>query len=288
MNANQNKTFVNIRVHSWLIITALVLAACGNPRRDAPLDTPPDPPPVNKPAPPEKQPVAAGVVLEASYKVGQRFRTTRTLRVNELTNDGTINTTADEISVTEVKTVDPRGQLIRVVRSYERSRQSLARAHTPEEITGALEGAVLELVRENATAPVTATLVKGDNGLTGLKFLIDGFDAALLPAGDVEEGAAWSIAGKDIAGLNAIVEALKFRIEKNRLDCRLVALSTKTAAISIDWRLTGSFNNVPAVLEFTGDIEFDREANLVRKFTLTGGRQGGGKSVDITVTRENQ
>lgn len=277
------------RALAYASCSVFLLAACGNPRRDAP---PEDPPPVNQPTKPAPEPVkpppvARSAVLAAQYKAGQKFRTTRSLRVTEQTESGTVSTKADEITLTEVKEVDDNGRLIVAVRSCERSRQSFTRGASPEEITGALEGAVLELRRADATSPVTAKVIKGDAALAGPKFLLDGFDAALLPAGPVAEADNWSLQGTEVAGLNALIEGLGFKIEKNRLDCRLAALSDTTAAITLDWRLTGSFGQVPAVLEFNGTLEFDRKIGLVKRFTLSGGRQGGGKSVEITVKREN-
>ncbi|MCC6574796.1 MAG: hypothetical protein IT462_13535 [Planctomycetes bacterium] len=283
MNPNQNKTFVGILVHSWLILAvALLLAACGNPRREAPPEDPPAKPAPEEPAKPAP---VKDALLAVRYAVGQKFRTTRTLSVSEQTESGTVSTQADEITITEVKEVDGNGRLIAAIRSYDRSRQRFARGATPEETTGAIEGAVLELRRKDAASPVSATVIKGNPDLAGPKFLLDGFDAALLPAATVAEADNWSLQGAELLGLNAIIEALGFKIEKNRLDCRVMALSEKTAAISLDWRLTGSFNQQPAVLEFTGTLEFDRVSGLIARFNLGGGRQGGGKSVEINVVR---
>lgn len=266
------------RVCAVVVVSmALFLAACGNPRRGAPLA-----PSNNQPGP---VPTPSTAVLATRYSVGQRFRTTRTLAVREQTDSGFIVTQAEEVALTEVKLVDAQGRLLAIIRNGERSRTSHGPEGAAQEATGALEGSVLELRRADAVSPVSVSVHKGEASLANGKFLLDGFDTALLPAGAVAEGEVWNLEGLELAGLNAIIEALGLKIENNRLSCRVTALGDATAAVSLYWRLSGMLRQQPTVMEFSGALELDRRSGLIRRFNLTGGRQGGGKSVEITVTR---
>jgi hypothetical protein len=271
----------------------LALAGCTNPRANR--DPGPDPernaPAGNEPAPdrpgaPRSEPPRA--LLETAYSEGQRFRTTRTFEARETTKDDVLLTDALEVTLTEVLETDERGRLLRVRRSFERSENRFGSELRPREVVrGSLEGVTLELARvSGAQGPrVEARVVAGEASL-GQKFVLEGFDAALLPVGETARGARWVVTSEELEGLKNFIRATGFVIEKSTLACVLSELGEAQARIVVDWSLTGSFDQRPAVMDFRGALVFDRALKLVREFTLEGGRQGLEKpQIRMTVRR---
>jgi hypothetical protein len=253
----------------------LALAACGNPR--AGPDTPR--PANNAPVTPRVEPA---VLLQPAHAAGARFRTTRTLRVEELTETERFLTEASEITHTRVLAVDDRGRLMAVRVNYEQSLTRLTRGFgAPEEGLGELHGCTLELRRHHGG--VTATVVAGDARIGGQTFVMEGFEHALLPATAVRRGDRWQLDAGSLAGINRFIEAVGFRIEKNELRCVLAALDAESAEISLDWQVSGELRGRTAVLALTGVIVFDRRHNLVRELRLAGGRRGQGQSQQIEI-----
>ncbi len=262
---------------------AALSAACTNPRKDPP------PQPDNKPA---EAPVArAKLALRA--KQGQVVRVERTLKVRERTANDVLVLEALETSLNEATLVDELGRALVVRRRIE---QSLTRLGSEggriDETKNPLHGITLEL-RRDAGGLATATVVDGTppagTDVSKQKFLIDGFDAALLPSGEVKENDRWQVPPDELAregGLNSLLSG--FKVEKNDLTVRVSELTPKRATLELDWNLTGSFDKTPTVMAFSGSLEFDRDQAMVTRFVLNGGRQaekGFSRQISITVTR---
>lgn len=266
-----------------LLALPVVATGCANPRHDAPRNDALAGNAANTAPAGPAQPVE--VRIRPQFRVGQRFRTTRTLRVLETTAIGEAETTSREVTLSEVLGIDDTGRLLAVRRNYEASQTTLARdGRTPEGARGRLHGCTLELRRR--TGGVDVKVVAGDASLAGESFVLDGFEYALLPAEAVAVGRAWQLDESQLAGLSRLVEAIGFRIEKNALSCVLESADAGQARIALDWRLSGELNKAAAVLEFTGALVFDRAAGMVTQLELAGGRAGS-RQVQITVQRRN-
>lgn len=265
------------------LAAALLCAACTNPRKDPPPQ--PDSRPVDQPA--------ARAKLALRARQGQVVRIERTLKVREQTQNDVLVLEALETSLNEATLVDELGRALVVKRQYE---QSLTRLGSEggriDETKNPLHGITLEL-RRDAGGLATATVIDGEPpagvDVTKQKFLIDGFDAALLPVGEVKEGDRWQVSADELAregGLNSLLTG--FKVEKNELTVRVSELTAKRATLELDWRLTGSFDKTPAVMAFSGSLEFDRERALIARFTLSGGRQaekGFARQISIAIAR---
>ena len=262
---------------------AALCAACTNPRKDPP------PHPENRPA--EQTVLRAKLALRA--KQGQVVRVERTLKVREQTQNDILVLEALEVSLNEAALVDELGRALVVRRKIE---QSLTRLGSEggriDETKNPLHGITLEL-RRDAGGLATATVVVGTppagTDVSKQKFLIDGFDAALLPNGEIKESDRWRVPPEELAregGLNSLLSG--FKVEKNELSVRVSELTPKRATLELDWSLTGSFDKTPAVMAFSGSLEFDRDQAMISRFTLNGGRQaekGFTRQISITVTR---
>ncbi|MBZ0135593.1 MAG: hypothetical protein K8I27_04375 [Planctomycetes bacterium] len=258
-------------------------AACGNPRTNPPpenaLDSNETTGPVERPA----------VSLRPGHSVGDKFRTTRALRVEELTETERYFTESEEVTLTEVLRVDDTGRLLGVRRAWELSVTRLVKGYgRGEEARGELDGCTLELTRRNNG--VEAKVLAGNPGIRGANFLIEGFDTGLLPLDPVREGEFWVLEGGRLGGLNSFIEAMQFEIEKNKLTCQAVEISPSAARISMEWHITGKWQGAVAVLAFDGEFRFDRKSRMVTGLKLSGGRQGqrGAKQqIEIEVTRRS-
>lgn len=272
---------------SLLVITtctlALLLAACGNPRANPQAN---DEPAINSATDGPREPRAAVTLRPASVE-GDSFRTTRTLRVEETTETERYITVSEEVTLTNVLRVDDAGRMLGVRRTWESSVTRLIRGYGQgEEARGELDGCTLELTqRANG---VDAKVVSGDASIRGANFLIEGFDTGLLPLDAVRESDYWVLEGSRISGLNRFIEAMQFEIEKNKLTCQLASVDASSARISLDWRISGELRGTLAVLEFTGDLVFDRNAGMITSFKLKGGRQverGEAQQIEISIKR---
>ncbi|CAG0963811.1 hypothetical protein PLCT2_00914 [Planctomycetaceae bacterium] len=265
---------------------AALCAACTNPRKDPP------PQPDNKPA---EKPVER-TKLSLRAKQGQIIRVERTLKVREQTQNDVLVLEALETALNEATLVDELGRALVVKRRIE---QSLTRLGSEggriDETKNPLHGITLEL-RRDAGGLASATVVEGTlpagTDVSKQKFLIDGFDAALLPNGEVKENDRWRVPPDELSregGLNSLLSG--FKVEKNELSVRVSELTPRRATLELDWNLTGSFDKVPAVMEFSGSLEFDRDLAVITRFTLNGGRQaekGFARQISITVTRSKE
>lgn len=261
-----------------VVSLAGLVAACGNPRINdagpavnAPGNQPDNRPAGNQPA----GPVAAPAIsLQPVYAADTRFRTTRTLRVEELTATERYLTESTEVTLTRVLSVDERGRLLAVRRDYELSNTRLTKGFGQGEAApGILQGAILELRRRQGAVQVE--VLAGDSALARQNFLMDGFELALLPLDDVRQGDRWVLDAGALAALNKFIEAVGYKIEKNKLTCVLARVTDDIAEISLDWQITGEFSGKPAVLGFEGSLVFDRRQKLVRELAITGGRPTG-------------
>ena len=262
---------------------AALCAACTNPRKDPP------PQADNKPA----EATVARAKLALRAKQGLVVRVVRTLKVREQTANDVLVLEALETSLNEATLVDELGRALVVTRKIE---QSLTRLGSEgariDETKNPLHGITLEL-RRDAGGLATATVVDGTppagTDVSKQKFLIDGFDAALLPSGEVKENDRWRVPPDELAregGLNSLLSG--FKVEKNELNVRVSELTPKRATLELDWYLTGSFDRTPTVMAFSGSLEFDRDQAMVTRFVLNGGRQaekGFSRQISITVTR---
>ena len=262
------------------VAAALLLAACGNPRVNPPTNNTPS----NDEVRPTENPA---VSLRPMAKVGDRFRTSRVLRVEETTGAERYLTESEEVTLTEVLRVDDTGRMMAVRRAWEASLTRFTRGYgKPEEARGELDGCTLELAQK--AGRVEAKLIAGDVSLRGANFLIEGFDSGLLPLDPVRENDFWVLEGSHLSGLNSIIEAMEFEIEKNALTCQVIQITPGAATLSLEWRISGELRGAAAVLEFSGEMTFSREANMITAFSLKGGRQADRRSaqqVEITITR---
>ena len=104
----------------------------------------------------------------------------------------------------------------------------------------------------------------------------------------VYEGDAWRVEGAQLAGLNRFIEAIDFKIEKNRLQCALATLTPEKATITLQWSVSGEMSRNAAVLEFSGEMTYDRKTRMITAFQLKGGRQSQGgprQQISIEITR---
>jgi len=272
----------NPRSLFWILaLAAFTLAACGNPRAN------PEPQPTNNqpannvprvPRPAEK------VTLQPSFAANARFRTTRTLRVEEITETERYLTESSEITLTRVLSVDERGRMLAIQCTFEQSLTRLTRGFgSPEEAQGDLHGSTLELRRRQGG--VSAEVVAGDASVGRQAFVIDGFEVALLPIDPVAEGDRWQLDAGALAGLNKFIEAMGYSIEKNRVLCALGKVTPESAEVAIDWQISGDLKGRTAVLALTGTLTFDRKQKLVREVVITGGRTGSGQQIEIRIKR---
>lgn len=276
----------NLRRAGVGIITAAVvlgLGSCTNPRTEQPPgkaaegNSPRDGAPEARPS----------VSLRPSSSVGDQFRTTRTLRVEEATETERYLTESEEVTLTKVLRVDDSGRLLGVRRTWESSLTRLTHGFGKgEEARGELDGCTLELTQRASSVDVK--LVVGNASVRGANFLIEGFDTGLLPLDPVRESDFWVLEGSRLSGLNRIIEAMQYVIDKNKLTCQLYELTPALARISLDWRISGEFQGAMSVLEFTGELVFDRIHKLISHFELKGGRQSernAAQQIEISIAR---
>jgi hypothetical protein len=257
------------------VVLCLVLSACGNPRRDGV--------PAPQPEQPTARPETPAAVLSSARKAEDRFRTTRVLRVQELTAEGTVEALAREVTLTRVLRVDESGRILAVERSWEESATRLTRdGGPPEESRGELDGCTLELTQR--AAGVDASVIAGDVRIGRAQFVIEGFDTGVLPRDPVRRGDRWQVTGPALVAVARFLEGMLQRVETNRLECVVTDVQPEHVEIALDWRITAELNRRPAVLRFTGRLVFDREARLITEFALTGG-SGDERRIEISVKR---
>ncbi len=227
------------------------------------------------------------VRLATPHEAGQRYRTTRTLRVQEKTASDELVINSEEVTLTRVLSVDASGRQLAVQRSWEASTTTVvANGGQPQRQSGELEGCTLELTQRSAS--VDARVLVGDLNPGGRKFLIEGFDAALLPIEPVTRGQSWALEGPQLAGLNALIEAMGFKLQRNSLTCAVTHLDDREVRISLDWRVTADHAGRPAVLRFTGTLVYSRPLRMVTRVDLDGGRLGAdaiSSDVELRVRR---
>jgi hypothetical protein len=272
------------------MITALVLlllaAACGNPRRDAPVT-----PPVTSAeaaaaqTPARPQPVSIVPAREA----GERYRTVRRLRVEEALDDGgSLTMESEEVTLTHVQRVDESGRLLAIRRDYESVVTRVASAGGEvNEARGELDGCSLELTQR--VGGVQARVIAGDARVGQQQFVLEGFDTALLPRDPVTRGTQWTLEGASLQGLNRLIESMDFSLDRNRMQCVVTRVEPEFVEIALDWRITGEYHGRAAVMRYTGELRFDRESKLITSFSLSGGRQateGPTRQVRINITRQ--
>lgn len=263
-----------------LLLACTLLAACSNPRAYPPANTPP----ANNTPDPARE--TQSVRLRVGYNPGDTFRTTRTLSVSEKTDTDDYYTTSEEITLTSVLRVDESGRMLAVRRAWELSASTLTvNRGTPQQVKGELDGCTLELTQRSSG--VEARVLVGNVDPGRQQFVIEGFDAGLLPADPVRRGDTWTLEGEQLAGLNRLIEALEFKVQTNRLTCAVASIDPDAAFLSLDWRVTAEYAGRPAVLRFSGELRYDRNQRLISDFTLAGGRLGDSttQQVEITVKR---
>lgn len=267
---------------SLVIAVACLLVACTNPRANLPASNEP------AEAPPGPEVERQTARMSVSHAVGASYRTTRTLRVEELTADGPVVVESEEVTLTTVLRVDESGRALAVRRSWEASSSSLSRDGRPaERATGELDGVTLELTQR--ASGVEARVLAGEINVGRQQFVLEGFDSGLLPADAVQRGQSWTLEAEQLAGLNRLIEALEFRIERNRLTCAVAAISAEAVEVALDWRVTARRAGQPAVLRFTGTLKYDRRQRLITSFNLDGGRLGDAgvsSEVEIRIRRK--
>jgi hypothetical protein len=263
-------------------IVLLLIAACGNPRHGAPAAPPDDNQQARAPARP--QPVS----IVPAREVGERYRTVRRLRVEELLDDGRLVLESEEVTLTHVQRVDESGRLLAIRRDYESVVNRVSGAGDEvNEARGELDGCSLELTQR--VGGVQARVIAGDARVGQQQFVLEGFDTALLPRDPVTRGTQWTLEGPSLQGLSRLMESMDFSLERNRMQCVVTAVEPEHVMISLDWRVTGQYHGRAAVMRYTGELKFDREARMITSFTLTGGRQateGPTRQMRIQLTRQ--
>jgi hypothetical protein len=238
-------------------------------------------PATNAPNPAPRNEIAS---LQPAYEAGSTFRTTRTLRVEELTETERFVTEGDEVTLTRVLNVDERGRLLVIERTYELAETRFVQGFgEPKPAQGDLHGCTLELRRRQGGAD--AKLIAGEADIGRQAFLMDGFELALLPIDPVREADRWTLSAQALSGLNKFVEAIGLKIDKNRLACVVSSITPERAEIALDWSLSGEFKESTAVMQFDGSLVFDRKQKLVSEFKLSGGRQGSKQQIEIKLKR---
>jgi hypothetical protein len=267
-----------------LLATAAIctaLAACSNPRANPPDNGAPANNAAGQ-AGPAKRPAAS---MRPASEVGDRFRTTRSLRVEENTETERYVTESEEVTLTEVLRVDDAGRLMAVRRGYERSVTRITKGYGDGKLAkGDLDGCTLELTRH--VNGVKAKLVAGDASIRGANFLIEGFDTGLLPLDPVRESDYWVLEGNRLAGLNTFIEAMQFKIDKNKLTCQVAGVTPAQARVTLDWRLSGELRKSAAVMRFKGELVYDRKHHMISGFELSGGPEGSeSQKIEINIKR---
>jgi hypothetical protein len=210
------------------------------------------------------------------------------LRVRERTETDDLVIESEEVTLTTVLRVDESGRIMAVRRSWESSTTSLSRdGRAPEQARGELDGCTIELTQR--ASGTEAKVLVGGVDIGRQQLLIEGFDTGLLPAGTVKHNQVWELAGEQLSGLNRLIEAMGFTLEKNRLICVVPKVTADSIEISLDWRVTAEYNRRPAVLRFTGKLVYSRKDRLIRELDLSGGRLGDAgpaSEVEIRVRRQ--
>jgi hypothetical protein len=174
-----------------------------------------------------------------------------------------------------------------VRRAWEASVTRFTRGYgAPEIARGELDGCTLELTQK--AGRVDAKVIAGDVSVRGANFLIEGFDSGLLPLDPVRASDFWVLEGSHLSGLNGIIEAMEFKIEKNSLTCQVQSITPERAELSLEWRISGELRGTAAVLEFDGGLTYDRRSGLITAFSLKGGRQTdrrNSQQIEISITR---
>ncbi|MBX3459010.1 MAG: hypothetical protein KF696_03460 [Planctomycetes bacterium] len=266
--------------YAALLLACVLVAACSNPRANPPANNAPD----QRQPDPDRE--AQTVRLRVSYNPGDRFRTTRTLTVAEKTDVDDYYTTSEELTLTTVLRVDESGRMLAVQRAWELSASTLSvNRGTPQQVKGELDGCTLELTQRSSG--VDARVLVGNVDVGRQQFVIEGFDAGLLPADPVRRGDTWTLEDNQLSGLNRLIEALEFKVQTNRLICAVAKIETDAVFVSLDWRVTAEYAGKPAVLRFGGELRYDRALRLVSDFKLSGGRLGDStnQQVEISVKR---
>lgn len=283
-SGKSRRPFAMLGVRWILPVLACVLAACSNPRANLP--PPNNQPPVNGGSGEVRE--AESVRMKVAYTSGAKFRTRRTLAVSERARNDDYLTTSEEVTLTTVLRVDESGRMLAVRRSWEFSGSTLTvSGGAAQQVRGELDGCTIELTQRSSG--VDAKVVVGAIDIGRQQFVIEGFDAALLPADPVRRGETWTIEGNQLSGLNRLIEALEFKVETNRLICAVAEIKPEAVFVSLDWRVTAEYAGQPAVLRFRGELSYDRANRLVSRVTLSGGRLGDNgtdQQVEISVERE--
>ncbi len=286
MTNRQRPYAIRLSLTGWRIVLAAcvaLVAGCSNPRA---------PQPANNEAPPANaerggQGEVESVRLITPHKVGQRYRTTRTLRVEEKTESDHLVITSEEVTLTQVLRVDETGRPLAVKRGWEAgSTTVVANGGTPDRKQGELDGCTLELTQQASGVDVRVLVGEVDVGRQ--QFVIEGFDAALLPLDPVKRAQTWKLEGTRLSGLNALIEAMGFKLQRNALTCAVSAITADTVEVGLDWRITAEQAGRPAVLRFTGSFTYNRNERLVTNVTLKGGRladSGVSNAVEINIRR---
>jgi hypothetical protein len=241
-------------------------------------------------------PAAGSTVIRLRSGAGEKIRTRRKMVVTEMLEGGQkIKATVDEAYLQTVLRVDADSAPVLVNRLYERYETSVEKpGGEAQRESGPLEGSEIELSqREDG---VTARVISGKANSTQLAgMLISGFDAALLPAGQVASGDTWKPGDAAMAGFAAVVRGLGVETEKSSATCRYIGETEKNglklARVAVDWQLTGTIRKgSPVVFRLSGEIAVDVKRGFVSTVEFTGGRVLADGRVEqaiaISITRE--
>lgn len=264
---------------AFALLLALLLTACGNPRKDGNIN--------QIITAPVKENTEA-VRFTPKFEVNGNYRTVRTLRVEEFTATERFVTSSIDETLTVIEAVDESGRPLVVKRTWEVSQTTFVKGYgRGESSSGQLDGVTLRLRQRPEKTEVE--VLAGDLDVRGRQLFIEGLDTGLLPLDPIRQGDHWQLGSSRLRAFERFLGKFDFKINSNIVDCALVELDASRAIIDVTWRISGMMAGQTAVLEFKGKLVHSREHNLNTSFVLKGGRtgeQGDNSIIEINIQRK--
>ena len=262
-------------------IATLTMSACSNPRLN-----PNGSQPINQPAKPNFK----LITLKPALNEGDSYRTVRKLRVEEFTSSERFVVTSSEETLTTVEAVDDNGRALVVVRTWQSGETTLVKGYGKGETSnGELNGITLRLTQRSESCE--AEVLAGELDMRGRQLFIEGMDNGLLPVDPVRQGDHWTLGSAKLSAFERFVSKLNFEVSSNQIDCDLREVTDSNAIIGVIWRISGLMDGRTTVLEFKGQLIYDRVTHLNTGFKLSGGRKGelgDSSTIEIDIQRKKQ
>lgn len=261
--------------------SVLLIPACTNPRID---------PQTNSPVTHTPKSNTESITFRPAFNIGDSYRTTRNLRVEEFTSSERYVVSSSEETLTTVEAIDDNGRPLVVTRTWQSGQTTLVKGYGKgESSVGELNGVTLRLTQRSDRCE--AEVLAGELDMRGRQLFIEGMDKGLLPVNPIKQGDHWSLGSSKLAAFERFISKLDFEVESNQIDCNLRELDDSQAVIGIIWRISGLMSGRTTVLEFKGELIHNRKDNLNTSFTLKGGRkgeQGDSSIIEISIKRKKQ